>query len=81
MTYHEKTPTLHEGRANPPGIYPPSRPAATQEVNHRAIPRKAHAVVRPLSLFDKVRNFGTAKQLRAAGVYPYFRTISSAQDT
>ncbi|MCP5524029.1 MAG: pyridoxal phosphate-dependent aminotransferase family protein [Verrucomicrobiales bacterium] len=29
----------------------------------------------------KVRNFQSARQVRAAGVYPYFRTISSAQDT
>jgi 8-amino-7-oxononanoate synthase len=32
-------------------------------------------------LFDKVRNFKSAAQARATGLYPYFRTISSAQDT
>ncbi len=32
-------------------------------------------------IFDKVQNFITASQLRALGVYPYFRVISSAQDT
>jgi 8-amino-7-oxononanoate synthase len=34
-----------------------------------------------LPLFDKVRNFTTANQVRATGLYPYFRAISSAQDT
>jgi 8-amino-7-oxononanoate synthase len=35
----------------------------------------------PLALFDKVKNFKGAAQVRALGLYPYFRTISSAQDT
>jgi len=34
----------------------------------------------PLRLFKKVREFKTAAELRAAGLYPYFRSISSAQD-
>ena len=34
----------------------------------------------PLRLFKKVREFKTAAELRSAGLYPYFRTISSAQD-
>ncbi|MCU0784129.1 MAG: aminotransferase class I/II-fold pyridoxal phosphate-dependent enzyme [Verrucomicrobia bacterium] len=34
-----------------------------------------------LPLLEKVRNFCTAAQIRATGLYPYFRTISSAQDT
>jgi len=33
------------------------------------------------SLFDKVRNYKSAAQVRASGLYPYFRTISSAQDS
>jgi 8-amino-7-oxononanoate synthase len=33
------------------------------------------------TLFDKVRQFKTAAELRALGIYPYFRNISSAQDT
>src|SRR6266478_5021426 len=81
MTYHEKTPALAESRTNPSGIYPLAPPAEAQEVNHHPVPRKAHASVRQLTLFDKVRNFDTARNLRNLGVYPYFRTISSAQDT
>lgn len=34
----------------------------------------------PLKLFNKVRNFRSAEQVRALGLYPYFRTISSVQD-
>lgn len=36
--------------------------------------------VRP-AIFDKVERFTAANEVRAAGIYPYFRTISSAQDT
>jgi 8-amino-7-oxononanoate synthase len=32
-------------------------------------------------LFSKVRNFKSAEQVRALGLYPYFREITSAQDT
>lgn len=41
----------------------------------------AAANVNDLPVFDKVRNFKSAAQVRATGLYPYFRTISSAQDT
>lgn len=34
-----------------------------------------------LPLFKKVQNFTSANRVRALGLYPYFRTISSAQDT
>ncbi len=43
--------------------------------------RKATATPQPCALLDKARNFKTAAQLREMGLYPYFRTISSAQDT
>lgn len=32
-------------------------------------------------IFDKVRSYRSAEQVRALGLYPYFRMISSAQDT
>ena len=35
----------------------------------------------PLALFNKVRNFRGAEKVRALGLYPYFRTISSVQDS
>ncbi|MBE7500597.1 MAG: pyridoxal phosphate-dependent aminotransferase family protein [Verrucomicrobiales bacterium] len=34
-----------------------------------------------LPLFAKVRNYRSAAEVRATGLYPYFRTIESAQDT
>jgi 8-amino-7-oxononanoate synthase len=34
-----------------------------------------------LPLFRKVHDYKTAEQVRAMGLYPYFREISSAQDT
>ena len=34
-----------------------------------------------LPLLAKARNFVTASRIRASGLYPYFRTITSAQDT
>lgn len=34
-----------------------------------------------LPIFEKVRDFTAPARARAAGLYPYFRTISSAQDT
>ena len=33
------------------------------------------------TIFDKVRDYTAANEARATGLYPYFRTISSAQDT
>ncbi len=49
----------------------------------------AHQAARPrpprttgaLPLLAKARNFKSAAQVRSLGLYPYFRTISSAQDT
>jgi len=41
----------------------------------------AEASANGLPLFEKVRNYHAAMQVRAMGLYPYFRTISSAQDT
>ncbi len=35
----------------------------------------------PLPLFEKIRSYRSAAQVRALGLYPYFRTISSAQDS
>ena len=34
-----------------------------------------------LPLLSKVRNYQDSKRVRALGLYPYFRPISSAQDT
>ncbi len=81
MIYHEKTPTLEESRADQPEPYPLPRPTAAREINNRPVRRKGLATLQQCTLLDKARNFKTANQLRQAGLYPYFRTISSAQDT
>src|ERR1017187_3582753 len=81
MIYHDKTPTLEENRTDQPEIYPAPHPAADREINNRPVHRKAPAAPPHCALLDKARDFKTADQLRALGLYPYFRTISSAQDT
>jgi 8-amino-7-oxononanoate synthase len=49
--------------------------------NSRKRPLNAKAGPLPPALFNKVRDFHSADQVRALGLYPYFRTISSAQDS
>src|SRR5262249_45501503 len=34
-----------------------------------------------VSLFDKCRGFNRAKEIQAAGLYPYFKPISESEDT
>lgn len=81
MIYHEKTPTLEEIQPEQPEPYPLRRPEAAKEVNNRHVPRKGTATTQQPALLDKTLTFRTASQLRESGLYPYFRTISSAQDT
>ncbi len=81
MIYHDKTPGVEDGLAGQLGVYPRPRPVRTREVNHRPVRDKGDAALQHLTLFDKVRDFKAAAQLREVGLYPYFRTISSAQDT
>ena len=84
MTYRDKMPALDDGPADQSGFYPLPRKKSPSPsvVNHPVVHAKfKSATPRPLELFDKVKNFKTAARLRELGVYPYFRTISSAQDT
>jgi 8-amino-7-oxononanoate synthase len=81
MIYHEKTPAVEEIHADQPEPVPWPSPAAAWEVNNRPVRRKVSTVSQPCSLLEKARAFKTAAQLRESGLYPYFRTISSAQDT
>jgi len=61
----------------------PSQPARANLISNRKKEQPAAAGngSPPLALFNKVRNFKSADQIRATGLYPYFRTISSAQDS
>lgn len=81
MIYQEKTPAVEGRPASQLNHYPLPRPASAPELNHR--PARAKAKSQPIgtALLAKVRDFKSAAQIRATGLYPYFRTISSAQDT
>jgi len=79
MIYQEKTPAINGRPAEQLNPYPLPRPAGPQDRNHRAVRSKHRS--HGLSLLEKVREFKSAAQIRAMGLYPYFRTISSAQDT
>ena len=81
MIYQDKTPAVADSPAEQFDVYPVPRPSGTRGVNHRPARGKAKPAPGGLALFDKVRNFKNAAQVRATGLYPYFRTISSAQDT
>ena len=50
-------------------------------VNGHAVGLQELSASPPLPLFAKVRTYTGAADARATGLYPYFRTISSAQDT
>ncbi len=81
MIYEDKTPAVADSPAEQLDVYPVPRPAGTRGINHRPVRGKAKPGSEGLALFEKVRSFKNAAQVRATGLYPYFRTISSAQDT
>jgi 8-amino-7-oxononanoate synthase len=81
MIYHDKTVALEQGRAEQVAVYAPPRSPDAREINHRPVRSRARPAREHPTLFDKVKGFKTAAQIRATGLYPYFRTISSAQDT
>lgn len=56
-----------------------AQPSASKD-GRPAKPRAGTGVPR-VALLDKVRQFTSAAEVRAMGLYPYFRTISSGQDT
>ncbi len=81
MIYHNKASALEETQADRPESCPSQRPGAARQVNNRPARQKPPVAPQPCVLLEKARNFTTAAALRASGLYPYFRTISSAQDT
>jgi 8-amino-7-oxononanoate synthase len=63
---------------------PAAEAVSRQSMEDIPAPAKVRANGRPSAgptVFDKVRHYTAAKEVRAMGIYPYFRTISSAQDT
>ena len=81
MIYHEKSPALEGDLAGQSGQRSAPRSTAAREINHRTVRIKVGGTPQTTILLEKARAFKTAAQLREAGLYPYFRTISSAQDT
>jgi len=81
MIYQDKTPPVQDGPAGQINVYRLGHPVSGREINHRALRNREKPGSRPVPLFDKVHGFKNAAQIRASGLYPYFRTISSAQDT
>jgi 8-amino-7-oxononanoate synthase len=81
MIYQDKTPPVQESTAEQIKVHRLGHPVAERQVNHRALRTRERADEARLPLFDKVKDFKSAAQIRATGLYPYFRTICSAQDT
>jgi 8-amino-7-oxononanoate synthase len=81
MIYQDKTSGVEDGPGEQLKVYRLPRPAVNREVNHRPVRGRARAPAQELPLFGKVKSFKSAAQVRAMGLYPYFRTITSAQDT
>jgi 8-amino-7-oxononanoate synthase len=81
MIYHDKTREVYDGRPQRLEVNTLPPPAGIREINHRPVRARAKAGAQGLPIFDKVKTYNSAAQVRALGLYPYFRTISSAQDT
>lgn len=80
MIYQEK-PAVDNGSAKLPAVYPRTRPLAPGDANGYPFRGRPSVGTGSPSLLEKVRSFKEAEKIRASGLYPYFRTISSAQDT
>ena len=81
MIYHDKTPEVYDGRPQRLEVNTLPPPAGIREINHRPVRARPKPAAPGPPIFDKVRTYNSAAQVRALGLYPYFRTISSAQDT
>jgi 8-amino-7-oxononanoate synthase len=80
MISPQKTPTLDRDGALPQTYSLPAQ-RHPDVLSRRSKSTKSKPAADQLPLFNKVRNYTSAAQVRALGLYPYFRTISSAQDT
>jgi len=74
-------PTLKQARSLRIVTSTSSRATRAKVVNNREKkpPLNAGNGSQPLTLFNKVRQYKNAAEIRALGLYPYFRSISSAQ--
>lgn len=78
MIYDDKILAVEEGRTAAE-LYP--SPVEGHSTRPRVARPKPPTAPQACPLFNKVKDFKSAAQLRALGLYPYFRVISSAQDT
>jgi len=81
MTRQAKTSTLEPDLSNGVETCVAATEPALEEADVPGAPDGPSADNHPLGIFRKVKNFQSAARIRALGLYPYFRTISSAQDT
>lgn len=81
MISQPKTPALDHGQSALSESYAVPAQDGAAVIENRPRPSHRPREATSLALFDKVRNYRSAAQVRALGLYPYFRTISSAQDT
>jgi len=78
MSLTKSTPTLATAARMPVTVAPPQLAGSQGLKGNGKPPVAANG---NLPLFQKVRDYHGPDQVRAMGLYPYFRTISSAQDT
>lgn len=81
MNRDDNTAVLEQPPARSPVAVTAARPAGGGAVPWPPTPARAKPAAKLLPLFNKTRSFTSAREVRAMGLYPYFRTISSAQDT
>jgi 8-amino-7-oxononanoate synthase len=79
MTRQSSSTLEHGQQPEAEGYAIPAEPAGEESVHPARPASKAHGDTRPI--FKKVRGFKNAARVRATGLYPYFRKITSAQDT
>jgi 8-amino-7-oxononanoate synthase len=81
MIYQDKTPAVNNGGPQQADVYSIPSAVSARVIPHRALRLRPKPEAQGLRLFDKVKAYKSPAEVRALGVYPYFRTISSAQDT
>lgn len=79
MIYQDKASA--GGNGSEPATALTVRPLDGRKAIHPPGRQKPTAVRQFPALFDKVKAYKSAAQVRALGLYPYFRKITSAQDT
>src|SRR5437667_12016389 len=77
MTHDNPTPAINDST----DVARAPHRAGGHSPNCHALPALTEPAIDCSPLLVKTRKFQNARKVRALGLYPYFRTISSAQDT